>query len=83
LNRSTVCRNKAAYEQGGAQALLIDKSSNRSGYKLDAEKRRIAQKLLDQAVSVKKIGESVGVTEGCIRYAIRKGTLVKKEVTSQ
>lgn len=80
LNRSTVCRNKAAYEQGGAQALLIDKSSNRSSYKLDEEKRRRAQNLLDQAVSVKKIGETVGVTEGCIRYAIRKGILVRKGV---
>ena len=80
LNRSTVCRNKAAYEQGGALALLIDKSSNRSGYKLDKEKRRSVQNLLDQAVSVKKIGETVGVTEGCIRYAIRKGTLVRKKV---
>ena len=80
LNRSTVCRNKAAYEQGGAQALLIDKSSNRSSYKLDEEKRCRAQNLLDQAVSVKKIGETVGVTEGCIRYAIRKGILVRKGV---
>jgi hypothetical protein len=80
LNRSTVCRNKAAYEKGGAQALLIDKSSNRSGYKLDEEKRRKAQKLLDQSVSMKKTAETIGVTEGCIRYAIRKGILVRKEV---
>jgi len=80
LNRSTVCRNKAAYERGGAQALLINKSSNRGGYKLDEERRRTAQKLLDKAVSVKRIAETVGVTEGCIRYAIRKGTLVRKEV---
>ncbi len=83
LSRSTVCRNKAAYEQGGAKALLIDKGSNRSSYKLDEEKRRIAQKMLDQAVSVKRIGEAVGVTEGCIRYAIRKGTLVRKEVVKK
>jgi hypothetical protein len=80
LNRSTVSRNKKAYEKGGAQALLIDKSSNRTFYKLDKEKLRKAKKLLDQGVSVKKIAESVGVTEGCIRYAIRKGTLRKKEV---
>jgi hypothetical protein len=80
LNRSTVCRNKAAYEQGGAQALLIDKSNNRSGYKLDEEKLRKAQKLLDQTVSLCRIGESLGVTEGCIRYAVRKGMLVRKGV---
>jgi hypothetical protein len=82
LNRSTVSRNKKAYEQGGAQALLIDKSSNRSFYKLDNEKLRKAKKLLNQGVSVKRIGETVGVTEGCIRYAIRKGTLRRKEVVN-
>jgi len=83
LNRSTVCRNKAAYEQGGAQALLIDKSSNRSGYKLDEEKRRSAQKLLNQGVSVKRIGETIGVTEGCIRYAITNGALIRKRVVKK
>ena len=80
VNRSTVCRNKLAYEQGGAPALLIDKSSHRSGYKLDEAKRRSVQQWLDQGVSVKKIGEKIGVTEGCIRYAIRKGQVNRKEV---
>ena len=79
VNRSTVCRNKVAYEQGGAQALLIDKSSHRSGYKLDEAKRRSAQRMLERGVSVKRIGETVGVTEGCLRYAINKGTLKRKE----
>lgn len=79
VNRSTVCRNKTAYEEGGAKALLIDKSSNRSGYKLDKAKLRIARKMLDRGASVKKVGETVGVTEGCIRYAIRKGDLVRKK----
>jgi biotin operon repressor len=83
MNRSTVWRNKAAYEQGGAQALLTDKSSNRSGYKLTKEKLKTAQRLLDRAVSVKKIGETLGVTEGCIRYAIRKGTLARKEAAKK
>jgi hypothetical protein len=78
LNRSTVCRNKAGYEKGGPQALLIEKSSNRSAYKLDKKKRRRVQSLLDQAEPVRKIAEAVGVSEGCIRYAIRKGALVRK-----
>jgi hypothetical protein len=80
LNRSTVCRNMAVYEKGGAQALLIDKSSNRSAYKLDSKKQRRAQSLLNQGMPVRKIGEAVGVTEGCIRYAIRNGILVRKAI---
>jgi hypothetical protein len=79
VNRSTVCRNKAIYEQGGALALVIDKSSNRSGYKLDDNNRKVAQVLLDQNLSLKKVGDAVGVTEGCIRYAIKKGVLVRKK----
>jgi hypothetical protein len=79
LNRSTVCRNRAAYEKGGAQALLIDKSSNRGAYKLDKKMRRRAQSLLDQAVPGRRVAQTIGVTEGCIRYAIRKGLLVRRE----
>lgn len=83
VNRSTVCRNKAAYEQGGAQALLIDKGCNRSSYKLDKAKLRIAQRMLERSESVKRIGATVGVTEGCIRYAIRKGALIRKEAVKR
>jgi Transposase protein/Winged helix-turn helix len=83
VNRSTVCRNMAAYERGGAQALLIEKSSNRGGYRLDAKNCKRAQKLLDQAVPLTKIGEAVGVSEGCIRYAIQKGALIRKRVVKE
>jgi hypothetical protein len=77
VNRSTVCRNKAIYEKGGPMALMIDKT-NRSAYKLDRQKLRIAQSLLDKGVNQNKIAQQVGVTEGCIRYSLKKGLLVKK-----
>lgn len=79
VNRSTVCRNKIIYEQGGASALVIDKSSNRSSYKLDGKKLKEAQSLLNQHLSFRKIGDALGVTEGCIRYAIKKGMLIRNE----
>lgn len=78
VNRSTVTRNKAIYEKGGPLALVVDKA-NRSAYKLDADKRQQAQLLLDKGLSQSKTAEAVGVTEGCIRYAIKKGELVKKK----
>jgi len=80
VNRSTVCRNKAIYEQGGALALAMDRSSKRSAYKLDEQRRQTAQALLKQGVPLKKIGEGIGVSEGCIRYAIRKGKLARKKI---
>jgi hypothetical protein len=82
VNRSTVCRNKAIYEKGGPVALVIDKT-NRSAYKLDRQKLQKAQHLLDRGINQNQIAEQVGVSEGCIRYAIKKGALVKKSVTKE
>jgi hypothetical protein len=77
VNRSTVWRNHMLFKQGGALALMAD-GSNRGAYKLDEQKRKTAQELLDRSVALRKIGQIVGVTEGCIRYAIKKGALVRK-----
>ena len=82
VNRSTVCRNKAIYEKGGPLALVTDKA-NRSAYKLDRQKLQKAQSLLDKGINQNKIAAQVGVSEGCIRYALRKGTLVKKNRTKE
>ena len=81
VNRSTVCRNKALYEKDGAAALIVDKAANRSGYKLTREKLRIAQRLLDKGVNQSRTAREVGVAESSIRYAIKKGLLVKKKGT--
>jgi hypothetical protein len=77
VNRSTVSRNKAIYEHGGAQGLIAD-SGQRRAYKLEAEKIKTAQSLLGKGLALRKIAEAVGVTEGCIRYGIKKGSLVRK-----
>ena len=82
VNRSTVCRNKAIYEKGGPLALMTDKA-NRSAYKLDRQKLQKAQSLLDKGINQNKIAAQVGVSEGCIRYALRKGALVKKNKTKE
>jgi hypothetical protein len=82
INRSTVSRNKAIYENGGPVALMVDKA-NRSAYKLDQKKLQTAQRLLDQGVNQNKIAAAVGVSEGCIRYAIKKGSLVKQKAASE
>jgi hypothetical protein len=78
VNRSTVWRNNILFKRGGASALMTDRS-NREAYKLDEKNRKTAQALLDQGVPLRKIAEAAGVTEGCIRYAIKKGALVRRE----
>ena len=78
VNRATVYRNLKKYEEGGPSALIIDKS-NRSAYKLNDNKSRRVQELLNKGYSLRGAAKEVGVTEGCIRYAIKNGSIFRKK----
>ena len=79
VNRTTVYRNFKIYQQGGPAALIIDKKSNRNAYKLKGKAKGRVQTLLNKGYSLKAAAKQVGITEGCIRYAIKKGTIVMKK----
>ena len=79
INRTTVYRNIKMYQQGGPAALIIDKKSNRNAYKLNGKVKGQVQTLLNKGYSLKAAAKQVGITEGCIRYAIKKGKIVRKE----
>jgi len=74
VDQSTVHRNRAAYRSGGVQALKEERGP-RGGYKLTADKRARAQRLLDDGRSLRAVAQAVGVTEGTVRYALRQGQL--------
>lgn len=76
VNRTTVYRNLNRYLQDGPAGLIIDRS-NRSGYKLDNKIIRQLHLLFNKGYSLRAAANQVGVTEGCIRYAIKKGILVR------
>jgi len=78
INRSTVYRNVNRYQQDGPTGLIIDKKSNRKAYKLNGKTKGQVQKLLNKGYSLKAAAKQAGITEGCIRYAIKKGTIVRK-----
>jgi hypothetical protein len=79
VNRTTVYRNFKMYQGGGPAALIIDKKDNRKAYKLNGKVKGQVQKLLNKGYSLKAAAKQAGITEGCIRYAIKKGTIVRKE----
>jgi transposase len=79
INRSTVYRNVNRYQQYGPTGLIIDKKSNRKAYKLNGKTKGQVQTLLNKGYSLKAAAKQAGVTEGCIRYAIKKGTIVRKK----
>ncbi len=70
----TVGLNADIYERHGAAGLLTNRS-NRGPYKLDAEKCRNVQRILDSGGSVCAAARAVGVTEGTIRAVIKKGKI--------
>jgi len=78
LNRTTIYRNIKKYREGGARALIIDKG-NRKAYKLNGTNKGQVQLLLNKGYSIKAAGRKVGISEGSIRYAIKKGALTKKK----
>jgi len=78
INRTTVYRNLNRYQQDGPAALIIDKS-NRGAYRLNGRIKSQVQILLNKGCSLKAAAKQACITEGCIRYAIKKGTLVRKK----
>ncbi len=78
VNRTTVYRNSQTYAQNGASGLIMDRS-NREAYKLKGEKLKEVQTLLDQGFSMNAAAKAVSISYGCIRNAVRKGTIKRRE----
>ncbi len=76
VDQSTVHRNRKKYREGGVGSLKANKVK-RSPSKLKKDKCVHAQKLLDRGHSLVSCAKEVGVCEGTIRYAIKKGRLRK------
>ena len=79
INRSTVYRNVNRYQECGPSGLIIDKKSNRKGYKLNGKTKGQVQVFLNKGYSLKAAAKEAGITEGCIRYAIKKGRIVRRK----
>jgi len=77
INRTTVLRNVRIYKNHGP-AGFIDKKSERSPYKFSKEKQQIVKHLLDKGSTITAAAAEVGVSEGCVRTALRNGTIERK-----
>ncbi len=77
INRTTVLRNVQKYKKKGPEGFINDQS-NRGPYKLNKEKQQIVKRLLDKGSTITTVAAEVGVSEGCVRRAIRKGLIVRK-----
>jgi hypothetical protein len=80
VNQSTVHRNRQKYQEGGVGAFK-EKKVVRDAYKLKEDKCAHAQELLGSGRCQTATAKKIGVSEGAIRYAIKKGRL--KGVTQE
>jgi len=78
VNRTTVYRNLKQYEEKGPSGLIIDKKK-RDPYKLEHNTRQKIQRLLNKGCSIRHAAKEMGVSEGSIRYAIKKGSIIREK----
>lgn len=77
-HRSRVHEYRKRYQQGGSEELEVKRRGPREASKLKGARETRAQKCLDEGQSNRKVAESVGVSEGTIRKAIKAGRLSRR-----
>ena len=75
VHKSTIFRNRRNYREKGIEGLQRWGSGQRGPHKLIGERAHKAQKRLNGGVSIRATAKAIGVTEGAIRRAIKKGQL--------
>jgi transposase-like protein len=78
VNRSTVSRNVKIYEDRGMEG-FVNSYTSHGPLKLTRSKQSTVKRLLDKGSTITAAAEKVGVTEGCIRAAIKKGLIERNE----
>ena len=83
VHRGSVCRNGKKLTDSGAESLRRQRRPGpRGAHKLTDEKLPRAQELLNQGLSYRDVGEALGVVDGTIRHAIKKGRLHRPATSS-
>jgi len=75
LHRSTIYRCQQKVRAAGVLGVVDAPSGPQGPHKLTAEKRAQAEQLLDQGASIRAAAAAVGLSEGTLRHALRRGTL--------
>jgi hypothetical protein len=75
VHRSTVFRSRQKFQAEGSEGLEHRGTGPRGAHKLSGKVRRHAQCRLNAGLSIRATAKEVRVSEGAIRYALRKGTL--------
>ena len=76
-HRSRVHEYRKRYREGGVEVLEVKRRGPRGASKLKGSQVARAQQCLDEGQSNRKVAQSVGVSEGTIRKALKEGRLTR------
>jgi transposase len=80
IHVKNVQRYKKALEENGFDWFFNRKDNRGQCHKFIEEKLKEAQELINKGFSQHQAAKKLGVSEGSIRYHLRKGTLKKKSI---
>ncbi len=75
VNRSTLYRHQCKLKSDGVLGVVEGKRGPRGPHRFTADKRQRVARLLTEGTSIRQAAHAVGVSEGLIRHAIRRGEL--------
>lgn len=75
INRSTLYRQHRKLAQAGVLGVVDRKRGPHGPHRFTAEKQQRVAQWIGTGMSIRQAAEQVGVTEGTIRHALRRGTL--------
>lgn len=78
VSNRNIQRYHKSLREKGSEWFFARQEHRGSCYKLNEELMAKAQELIDAFYSVADVARLLGVTEGALRYHIRKGTIKKK-----
>lgn len=78
VNRRNIERYVSTLRQKGPDWFFNREEKRGDCYKLNEEKLQKAERLIHEFYSIADVARILGVTEGALRYHIKKGTIKKK-----
>jgi transposase-like protein len=73
VNRTTLYRQHRKLKRAGVLGVVDQKRGPRGPHRFTPDKRHHAEQLLTNGVSIRQAARAIGVTEGTVRHALRRG----------
>jgi hypothetical protein len=80
VNRSTLYRQQRKLKTDGVLGVVEGKRGPRGPHRFTADKLQRVARLLTEGTSIRQAAQAVGVSEGTIRHALRRGAVQVAEV---